>query len=71
VLFERRKFGFVSGCAVVHRAGAERFWSLCAPSAAKLERIAAVVRSVITAMTVTGNDAAKGLKCCVKWDNLR
>jgi len=37
--------------AVPYRAGAERFWSLCAPSAAKLERTAAVVM-MITVMTV-------------------
>ena len=35
-----------------YRAGAERSWSLCGPSAAKLERIAAVVRTVITVITV-------------------
>jgi hypothetical protein len=35
-----------------HRAGAERFWSLCAPSAAKLESIGAGVMTVITVMTV-------------------
>jgi hypothetical protein len=35
----------------VHRAGGERSWSLCGPSAAKLEAIAAVVRTVITVMT--------------------
>jgi hypothetical protein len=33
-----------------HRAGAERFWSLCVPSAAKLES-AGVVMAVITVMT--------------------
>jgi hypothetical protein len=36
--------------ARVHRAGAERFWTLCAPSAAKLESVG-VVMTVITAMT--------------------
>ena len=35
-----------------YRVGAERSWSLCAPSAAKLERTAAVVRTVITVLTV-------------------
>jgi len=38
--------------ALSHRAGAERSWSLCAPSATKLERTAAVVMTVITVMTV-------------------
>jgi hypothetical protein len=38
--------------SVYHRAGAERSWSLCAPSAAKLERSAAVVMTVITVLTV-------------------
>ena len=32
--------------AWLQRAGAERFWSLCAPSAAKLERTAAVVMMI-------------------------
>jgi hypothetical protein len=34
-----------------HRAGAERFWGLCVPSAAKLES-GGVVVTVITVMTV-------------------
>ena len=36
---------------MLHRAGAERFWSLCAPSVAKLE-IVGVVMTVITVVTV-------------------
>jgi hypothetical protein len=42
----------VAGVPWVHRAGAEGFWSLCAPSAAKLDRIAAVVMTVIRALAV-------------------
>ena len=39
----------VAGDAVgFHRAGGERSWSLCGPSAAKLEAVAAMVRTVIT-----------------------
>jgi hypothetical protein len=37
---------------VLHRAGTERFWSLCGPSAAKLESMGAGVKTVITVMTV-------------------
>ena len=42
----------VAGDVWLHRADGERFWSLCRPSAAKLERTAAVVLTVITVMTV-------------------
>jgi hypothetical protein len=50
----KRRVGAVAGAGVlvVYRAGAERFWSLCAPSAAKPERTAAVAMTVITAITV-------------------
>jgi hypothetical protein len=46
----KRRVGAVAGAGVfvVYQAGAERFWSLCARSAAKLERPAAVVMKVIT-----------------------
>jgi hypothetical protein len=40
----------VVGMPWVNRAGAERFWSLCAPSAAKLESAGVVL--MITVMTV-------------------
>ena len=42
----------VAGDAWLQRAGAERFWSLCSPSAAELEAIAAVVVTVITVLAV-------------------
>ena len=42
----------VAGVPWVHRAGVERSWSLCESSAAKLERTAAVVMTVITVLAV-------------------
>ena len=46
-----------------YRAGAERFWSLCAPSAAKLERTIAVVMTVITVLVViTGTPRFESLE---------
>jgi len=44
------------GIPVVYRAGAERFWSLCASSAATLEGTAAVV---VLAVAIVKKSAAK------------
>ena len=51
-------YGTLSPWSRVHRAGADRTESLCAPSAAKLKRIVVGVNAVMTVITVITTAAA-------------